>query len=154
MLFLSPRNSLDGQLNHLEKTQCNLFLYSKSHSSTVEAIFQARAMRTLVVPELSDVLLDSNPVPHYPNDKTFEEAQHEPYAILHTSGSTGLLKPILLRHSTVATTDAQFTIPPLDGREAMINFLQRTQRLFCRARLQRLRLKQPWRHSLRTPNRR
>jgi thioester reductase-like protein len=130
MLFLSPRNSLDGQINLLEKTQCNIFLHSKSHSSTIEPIFQARAMRTFVVPELSDVLLDTNRAPHYPYDKTFEEAQDEPYAILHTSGSTGLPKPILLKHSTVATLDAQFTLPTLDGREAMINFMRRTQRLY------------------------
>lgn len=87
-------------------------------------------MRTFVVPELSDVLLDTSRAPHYPYEKTFEEAQDEPYVILHTSGSTGFPKPIVLKHSTMATLEAQFTIPTLDGREAMINFLRRTQRLY------------------------
>lgn len=35
-------------------------------------------------------------VPHVPFNRTFEQAEWEPLCVLHTSGSTGLPKPILL----------------------------------------------------------
>lgn len=45
-------------------------------------------MKHTVIPEL-EVLLEPDPVSHYPYEKTFEEAKHDPYLILHTSGTTG-----------------------------------------------------------------
>jgi acyl-coenzyme A synthetase/AMP-(fatty) acid ligase len=36
-------------------------------------------------------------VPHFPYEKTFEEAEWEPFCVLHTSGSTGLPKPVIVR---------------------------------------------------------
>jgi acyl-coenzyme A synthetase/AMP-(fatty) acid ligase len=37
-------------------------------------------------------------VPHVPYEKTFEQAEWEPFCVLHTSGSTGLPKPVVVRN--------------------------------------------------------
>lgn len=44
-------------------------------------------------------------VPHYPFTKTFEEAKHEPFAVIHTSGSTGMPKPVIATHATWISGD-------------------------------------------------
>lgn len=72
-------------------------------------------MKVLTIPE-TDVLLQSEPVPRYAYDKTFEEASGEPFCVLHTSGSTGNPKPIVWKHSMLATLDATRLLPEHLGR--------------------------------------
>ena len=59
-------------------------------------------------------------IKHYEYKKTFEEAAHDPFIVVHTSGSTGLPKPIILYHGGMATVDGQHLITPLDGVDAQI----------------------------------
>jgi acyl-coenzyme A synthetase/AMP-(fatty) acid ligase len=73
-------------------------------------------MRSLQIPELQEILASSE-VPPYEFNKTFEEAKDEPFAVLHTSGSTGLPKPIVLHHSWFASLDAQQNLKPFNGYE-------------------------------------
>lgn len=82
-------------------------------------------MRTVPVPPLDAFLAYSddhddshvsNYVQHYPFNKTFEEARHEPFAIFQTSGSTGVPKPIVMSHGTFASLDAHQLIPGLGGK--------------------------------------
>lgn len=42
----------------------------------------------------------------YPYHRTFAEAKHEPFVVLHTSGSTGLPQPITQTHATNAPLEA------------------------------------------------
>lgn len=70
----------------MEQTDCKaLFTAQGVH---VKDILASRPMTHTVIPEL-EVLLEVGTVPHYPYEKTFEEAEHDPYLILHTSGTTG-----------------------------------------------------------------
>jgi acyl-coenzyme A synthetase/AMP-(fatty) acid ligase len=63
-------------------------------------------MKHIIVSELSE-LLNSTPAPEYPFRKTFEEAKDDPFLILHTSGSTGLPKPITYPNSVWSAVDRQ-----------------------------------------------
>ena len=56
----------------------------------VAGILSSHSMKTLYVPPLAE-LLDGATCQPYPYTKTFEEAQREPFLVLHTSGSTGKL---------------------------------------------------------------
>ena len=76
-------------------------------------------MTIIPLPEQLDLLSfdkEDDDVPIYPYDKTFAEARQEPFVILHTSGSTGLPKPIRVPNGSLATVDAQHLLPPVEGR--------------------------------------
>ncbi|PYH88724.1 acetyl-CoA synthetase-like protein [Aspergillus ellipticus CBS 707.79] len=56
----------------------------------------------------------------FPYTKTFEEAEWDPYVVLHTSGSTGLPKPIVIRQGMLALNDLHRTIPARDGNRTWL----------------------------------
>ena len=90
-------------------------------------------MRSHTIPSLDDVL-DPKLVPHYPYLKDFESAKTDPYVILHTSGSTGLPKPIICSQETLCTPDSYHNVPRFEGRdntwEGVLCYGQRS-RFFC-----------------------
>ncbi|KAI9043969.1 putative NRPS-like enzyme [Aspergillus affinis] len=59
-------------------------------------------------------LLTNVDVPAYPYEKTFEEARNEPAFALHTSGSTGIPKPLIYTNEFVCRIYAATTLSPLD----------------------------------------
>lgn len=54
----------------------------------VESILRQRSMQLIIVPDLCQ-WLDNKEAAEYLYKKTFEEARYEPFAVVHTSGSTG-----------------------------------------------------------------
>ena len=74
------------------------------------ACLAKRPMKILDVPDFQE-WLEEDRVPHYPYEKTFAEASAEPFVVLHTSGSTGLPKPITIPHGALAVHDAFQKIP-------------------------------------------
>jgi acyl-CoA synthetase (AMP-forming)/AMP-acid ligase II len=76
-------------------------------------------MKVLELP-LLDQLLAEEPVEPFPYTKTFEEAKNEPFCFLHTSGSTGLPKPIPWSHGLIGTMDAVRLLPPIDGDTGLV----------------------------------
>jgi acyl-coenzyme A synthetase/AMP-(fatty) acid ligase len=89
----------------------------KEQPEGLPSILAARPMRVLEIPEISE-LLDKRQVPVYLYQKTFQEAAGDPFLVLHTSGSTGLPKPIIWKNSLCATIDAYRLLPAAesDGR--------------------------------------
>lgn len=86
VLFSTMLNTPAVHVSLMEQTDCkSLFTAQGVH---VKDILASRPMNHTVIPEL-EVLLQPGHVPHYPYEKTFEEAEHDPYLILHTSGTTG-----------------------------------------------------------------
>ena len=73
--------------------------------------FKIEALKTLLRPDFNE---------HYEYNKTFEEAARDPFIVVHTSGSTGLPKPITLYHGGVAAVDSQHLISPLGGFDAIV----------------------------------
>lgn len=78
-------------------------------------LLSQRPMKVIEIPE-TDELLSAEPVPVYPYNKTFQEAASDPFCVLHTSGSTGLPKPIVWKNSLLGTLDATRRLPESDGR--------------------------------------
>jgi acyl-coenzyme A synthetase/AMP-(fatty) acid ligase len=73
----------------------------------IQSISPRKQISTISVPSLES-LLATDPVPPYPYTKAFEEGRLEPFVALHTSGSTGFPKPIILTHGTIAPHDTMF----------------------------------------------
>jgi acyl-CoA synthetase (AMP-forming)/AMP-acid ligase II len=129
MLFTSPRNTLDGHLNVLEKSDCHIFLSASNSHIDVQPILGQRPMRTLIVPELNE-LLDPSPVEVYPYAKSFRDACHDPCLVLHTTGSTGLPKPIVWKNGMLTTYEAWRLVPPVDGYVPTTEIYQQATRAY------------------------
>jgi len=112
-LFSAPRNSLPMHLYLLNATDCHTILHA--HQIDVSSMVGTHEAVRHAIPELEDLLGGNGEPPHYPFIKTFEEAKNDPFLVLHTSGSTGMPKPIVLSHGYVATLDTLFNIPPVNG---------------------------------------
>ena len=106
---------MDIDLKLLEDLQCSIMLLTaESKPSIVEEILWKRAMQIMTVPTLEDLLMTENG-PVYPYNKTYSKAKQEPFVVLHTSGSTGLPKPMSLNHGTLAHHDIFLDAPLLGG---------------------------------------
>ena len=112
-LFLSPKNSTEGALAVLEKAECNIWVQPREQPC-VQEFLQQRPMKILDLPEIES-LLDAERTEYYSYTKTWEEAAQDPFCVLHSSGSTGLPKPITWSHALIGTMDAVRLLPPVDG---------------------------------------
>ncbi|KAF7552329.1 hypothetical protein G7Z17_g4414 [Cylindrodendrum hubeiense] len=120
-LFLSPKNSIDGALNVLKKTDCNIWVQPSEQPRLpqVDEFLRHRSLKILELPVIDD-LLDAETTEHYAYDKTWEEASQDPFCVLHSSGSTGLPKPIPWSHALIGTMDAVRLLPPTEGDNGML----------------------------------
>lgn len=97
----------------------------------MEHIQSRTHIKVLVVPELDELLRgDGEAVCSYPFHKTFEEAKFDPVIVLHTSGTTGLPKPIELKHGGLVTVDAHRALKPSKGYEGQLTALKDYTQLF------------------------
>ncbi|KAI1123318.1 nonribosomal peptide synthetase [Nemania abortiva] len=113
-LFISPRNSHEAQMSLFEATDCRIVSFPDSHRTVVDPWLQEREMLTMVVASLEDCFAIRD-VPHFPYDKTFEDAECTPAIVLHTSGSTGLPKPFIAMHGLLTAFDAYHDFPEWNG---------------------------------------
>lgn len=115
-LFLSPKNSTAGALAVLETLSCNIWARAGEATTIplVKEVLDQRPMTVLDLP-LLDELLDCDGTPAYHYTKTFAEATTDPFCFLHTSGSTGIPKPIPWSNGLIGTMDAVRLLPPVEG---------------------------------------
>src|ERR1700761_1899893 len=93
MLLNSPRYSVLGQVSLLKKVNCTIVLEPETRDPSTDEILRVYEMQTYKIPGLDELYETQHP--YFPYDKTFDQARNDPFVVLHTSGSTGLPKPIL-----------------------------------------------------------
>lgn len=103
-LFISSRNSTEAQLSLFEATDCKLLWYTGALRDSAEQWATQHKMSTLEVPD-ADAWLNTTAKP-YPYSRDFDKGRWDPAVVLHTSGSTGIPKPIVVRQGYFAVTDA------------------------------------------------
>ncbi|KAG6018533.1 putative NRPS-like protein biosynthetic cluster, partial [Claviceps citrina] len=101
--FVSPRNTVEGQRSLLERTGCKHVWYAESFFPAVRAWTEGRVTACWQVPPEEEWLRAETPP--FPYTKTYDEARFDPLVVLHTSGSTGVPKPIVLRQGGLAVSD-------------------------------------------------
>lgn len=129
-MFISPRNSKEGQLNLFDKTDCKTLAFAGSHKQTVQPWLAEREMQAVEVSPL-EAWFPEKQVPHFPYTKTFDEAEWDPILVLHTSGSTGLPKPIVVRQGMWNVMDGFHDLPRWEGKKfAFREWAERSNRHF------------------------
>ena len=69
-------------------------------------------------------MLVEGKVRQYKFENNFDKAREYPFLVLHTSGSTGLPKPVVLKHGTLPTVDAHHLMPEVECFEASFLFVR------------------------------
>lgn len=127
-LFNSPRNTLEAHLSLIDETKCAKWLIPEKVPPVVRLILREKEMKVVQIPSL-DFFLQPADVAPYTFNKTFDEARYMPFLALHTSGSTGLPKSVILNHGTFSSMDAYNLIPSLGGRAVIGPSLKGTRML-------------------------
>ncbi|KAL8782846.1 MAG: hypothetical protein Q9195_009553 [Heterodermia aff. obscurata] len=118
---------IEGHLSLFERTDCHTLI--SDAGTKVDQLLVKRPMRHFTVPALQDCLDVGSATP-YPYEKSFEEGAHDPFVVIHTSGSTGLPKPITVRLGSLATIDAQHDLPRFEGYDPQIKYSEGHVRVF------------------------
>lgn len=128
-LFSAPRNSLPMHLHLLNAMDCHTILHAQQ--TDVSSMVGTHGAARHAIPELEDLLWAKDEPPHYPFTKTFEEAKNDPFLVLHTSGSTGMPKPIIESHGYTTIIDTHFHIPSVNGVPMKTSLIATPARSAC-----------------------
>lgn len=115
LLLVSTRNSVATNLSLMDQTQSSKLIYCQEITPLIRDLTSKRPDVQMVAMESQDVLLAAAADP-FPYTKTFEEAVNDPVNILHSSGSTGEPKPVVMTNGTWATHDNDKNFPQIKGR--------------------------------------
>ncbi|KAJ8065226.1 hypothetical protein OCU04_005931 [Sclerotinia nivalis] len=117
VLFPSPRNPPATNASLLEQTQCLIVLHAEEAAPIVKQLHSLRPeARCLAVPSFQTILAGDGRVFSY-DEQTFQMAKNNPIVVLHSSGSTGIPKPIAMTHGTFAVLDNERNLPKVPGRK-------------------------------------
>ena len=111
MLVLSPLVSVEGRAHLLDVTRCNDMLYGEGFEMVVEQTVESRPLvAELLVPDQSK-WLQAEALEPYPYARDLEIAWNDPVVTFHTSGSTGVRKPIIWVNAMMMYNDASSQLP-------------------------------------------
>ncbi|KAI9649088.1 hypothetical protein NHQ30_001655 [Ciborinia camelliae] len=123
--FLSShRNSIEAHLSLLEATSCRHVMLPEGAPTVTKKILAARPMETFSLPDLDYFINSDDTIEHYPWHRKFDEMKDKPFLILHTSGSTGIPKPVYVTLGSFSANDAYQLIPSLGGKPTTANYMQ------------------------------
>ncbi|KAI0543941.1 acetyl-CoA synthetase-like protein [Xylaria curta] len=116
LLLPSPRNPPSTTLSLLEQTKSTKVLFTSEVTPIMKSVQALKPdLEVYMIPSFCD-MMESSPKP-YAYEKTFEDAKNDPVVVLHSSGSTGLPKPIVMTHGTFATVDNHKNLPVVPNRK-------------------------------------
>lgn len=102
-----------AHLNLFKVTDCHTMIAPNPPPPFVPPIVAAGGLKLLAIPSLEDLL--TKEYPHFPYTKTYEQAKDEPLVVLHTSGTTGLPKPIFWTHDYASAWGMWNRMPAPEG---------------------------------------
>ncbi|KAJ9252890.1 hypothetical protein DTO195F2_7311 [Paecilomyces variotii] len=96
-LFTSTRNSDEAHLHLLQATSCNKFFFSEERETrTLEIKGLLPSLEVFRVPTLKEILSNEGGQRSYAYTKSYADAENETLCIIHSSGTTGMPKPVNL----------------------------------------------------------
>ncbi|KAK3900646.1 putative peptide synthetase [Staphylotrichum tortipilum] len=116
----SPRNSLEGNLALLRTTKCTKFVFTPEFRAMGDGLAAAAPqVKTLQVPDVGDMLASASADP-YESRFGGHMQDHETVMILHTSGTTGLPKPVYLKAGVLRGSVKNISLPTPEERENIL----------------------------------
>ncbi|KAI0841826.1 acetyl-CoA synthetase-like protein [Hypoxylon sp. FL0890] len=116
LLVPSPRNPPATNLSLMSQTGSKVLLHAAEIGPIVKPVQSLdQTIHLEAIPSFQD-MLDSSPR-HFAFLKTFEQAKDDPVLILHSSGSTGVPKPITTTNMSYAVLDNEKNLPDIPGRK-------------------------------------
>lgn len=124
MFLPSPRNSEEAHIALLASLECSKMI-TTSPGPTGVSIVESATLEKLIIPTLDELLdLDPKHVCVVTHQRSFDDAKTDPIFVLHTSGSTGIPKPLIYTNEYVARMyNTQALVPPV-GFESVNEQLQ------------------------------
>ena len=100
----------------MEQTESSKILYAKELQAVVNTIAASKeGLKSVAIEPLNDLLEVEAPL--FPYHPSFDEAVRHPIVVLHSSGSTGLPKPVIMTHGTFTVMDNDRNFPTIAGRK-------------------------------------
>ena len=103
----------------IDKSNCSVILVPEQPLGITKQILQARKLEVITVPNL-ELFMDSEPVDPFPFHLIWDEAKDKTFCINHTSGSTGIPKPVFMTYGRFACMDMHQLIPSLGGKSTLV----------------------------------
>ncbi|KAK4122026.1 acetyl-CoA synthetase-like protein [Parathielavia appendiculata] len=126
-LLLSPRNSREGNVSLLKNTRCSKLAFTAELRSMVtELVEETPGLKVSQLPGLHD-LLTAPDTTHYESLADGHMQDDETVAILHSSGTTGLPKPIYVKAGVLRVGAKLTSLPAPEGRRNIIDELYLTE---------------------------
>ncbi|KAF2734533.1 AMP-binding enzyme [Polyplosphaeria fusca] len=107
LLMASPSTTVAAQAHLAGVLDVRCFLHSEGYGGTVEQVATQSGCEAsiLKVPEVEWFLREERAA-EYSWKRSWEEARHMPWLVLHTGGTTGMPKPIIYTHQMMVSFDA------------------------------------------------
>ena len=100
----------------MEQTNSNKLFYAKEMEAIVNGLAASKAgLKSAAIEPLNDLLEVEAPL--FLFRPSFDEAVRQPIVVLHSSGSTGLPKPVIMTHGSFAIMDNDRNFPTVAGRK-------------------------------------
>ncbi|KAJ5162913.1 uncharacterized protein N7500_004743 [Penicillium coprophilum] len=113
----STRNSDEAHVHLLKVTNCTKFFFSEERQArALEIQGLVSTLDIFEVPTLENILSDERGLRHYPNTKSYAEAENNVACIIHSSGTTAMPKPVYLTHGFFMTVEFHRYLPRPVGR--------------------------------------
>jgi hypothetical protein len=113
ILTTSPGNTVAAHTHLFKLLDCKAIITGEPPPPNLREIYTAYPLQTLTAPSIQELL--EIRYPHYPYNKTFEEAKHELLLAYHSSGSTGISKIYAWNHDYAATHIRMSQLEPPPG---------------------------------------
>lgn len=115
--FPSPRNDVQAQCKIFEEYGCRQLLVPKGNSlgKHMERVAEKLDLAIGEVPDLNDLLDAQDHTTYSWVPRKDVDIRYEPMVGIHTSGSTGLPKPVVVKHGNFTAIEHWKRIPELGG---------------------------------------
>ncbi|KAJ5636075.1 NRPS-like enzyme [Penicillium longicatenatum] len=117
ILFMLASHKLGYTAHVLHATESSKLLFSHEKLHRILELKECMALNTVEVPSVIEILDDVRGLDHYLFEKSYGEIEDENAFMIHSSGTTGMPKPVPLTHGFLGAWSNAPHIPRPDDRQ-------------------------------------